>query len=92
MSGLRNMNQYHINNVSRSINSIDDRREIEFETNLFVDFSCFILWAILDIIIVAIFTRLHIKKSTKLIFNATIMFIKFLKNYLNKNTNFWECH
>ena len=92
MSGVQNMSLHHNNNVSRSMNSINDRREIEFETNLFVDFSCFILWAILDIIIVAIFTRLHIKKSTKLIFNATIMFIKFWRNYLNKNTNFWECH
>ena len=55
MSGLRNMSLYHNNNVSRSMNSINDRREIEFETNLFVDFSCFILWAVFGIIVVAIF-------------------------------------
>ena len=39
------------------MNSINDRREIEFETNLFVDFSCFILWAILGIAVVAIFKK-----------------------------------
>ena len=66
------------------MNSINDRREIEFETNLFVDFSCFILWAILDIIIVAIFTRLHIKKSTNLIFDTKIVVFQFWRNYLNK--------
>ena len=63
MSGLRNMSYHHNNNVSRSMNSINDRREIEFETNLFVDFSCFILWAILGIAVVAIFTHQIIYKS-----------------------------
>ena len=92
MSGLRNMSLHHNKNGSRSMNSINDRREIEFETNLFVDFSCFILWAILGIIVVAIFKMLHIKKSIELIFNAKIIFIEFWRNYLNKNMNFWECH
>ena len=55
MSGVQNMSLHHNNNVSRSMNSINDRREIEFETNLFVDFSCFVLWAVFGIIIVAIF-------------------------------------
>ena len=77
MSGLRNMSLHHNNNVSRSMNSINDRREIEFETNLFVDFSNFILWAVFGIIVVAIFKRLHIKKSTNLIFNAKIMIREF---------------
>lgn len=75
MSGLRNMSLHHNNNVSRSMNSINDRREIEFETNLFVDFSNFILWAVFGIIVVAIF--IHIKKSTNLIFNAKIMIREF---------------
>ena len=65
MSGVKNMSLPHNNNVSRSMNSINDRREIEFETNLFVDFSCFILWAILDIIIVAIFNKATHQKIYK---------------------------
>ena len=92
MSGLRNMNLHHNNNVSRSMNSINDRREIEFETNLFVDFSNVILWAIFGIIVVAIFKKLHIKKSTNIILNAKFVVIEFWRNYLNKNTNFWEYH
>ena len=66
------------------MNSINDRREIEFETNLFVDFSCFILWAIFGIIVVAIFKKLHIKKSTNLIFDTKIVVFQFWRNYLNK--------
>ena len=93
MSGLRNMSLHHNNNVSRSMNSINDRREIEFETNLFVDFSCFILWAVFGIIVIVNFKKLHIKKVDKnLILNAEIIVIEFWKNYQNKNTNFWECH
>ena len=84
MSGLRNTSYYHNNNVSRSMNSINDRREIEFETNLFVDFSCFILWAVFGIIVIVIFKKLHIKKSTNLIFDTKIVLFQFWRNYLNK--------
>ena len=89
MSGVQNMSLHHNNNVSRSMSSINDRREIEFETNLFVDFSNFILWAVFGIIIVAIFTH---QKCTNQIFDTKIVVIEFWWNYLNKNTNLWECH
>ena len=66
MSGLRNTSLHHNNNVSRSMNSINDRREIEFETNLFVDFSCFVLWAVFGIIIVAIFKKATHQKDLQI--------------------------